>query len=289
MEPKVAVVIPAWDAYAGKGLLEAAASVRSQAAKAQLVVVDNASRIAVPALEGAEIVRLGRRLSTGAARNAALKSLRTPYVVFLDADDTLLPGALSALVEGLEDDPRRVVYVLSIIDAGTRTRHRSPRRIARALSRLPSVFAVANAVWSLLPTQGATVMRVDDVRACGGYADSDRGEDWVLGTSLAFRGRVAFDRRPGLCYRPREGSPGTGTLGREVLLASARRVRARIRDDPAVPSWARSAMPLIAGAQWAAARVAHPTYRRFRSLLRDEDLVAGAVDRELRRSRRTRP
>jgi glycosyltransferase involved in cell wall biosynthesis len=266
MDPRIAVVIAAWDAYAGKGLLAAAASVRTQAAKAQLVVVDNASRIPVPTLEGAEMVRLDRRLSTGAARNAALESLRTPYVVFLDADDTLLPGALSALAQGLEGDPRRVVYVMSIIDAGTGARHRSPRRIARALSRLPPVFALANAVWSLLPTQGATIMRVDDVRACGGYADSDRGEDWVLATSLAFRGRVAFDRRPGLCYRPRGDSPGTATLSGGVLLASARRVRARIRDDAAVPDWARSAMPLIAGAQWGAARIAYPNYRRLRGL-----------------------
>jgi glycosyltransferase involved in cell wall biosynthesis len=270
MDPRLAVVIPAWDAYAATGLPEAVASVRSQAAKAQLVVVDNASRVPVPALEGAEMVRLDRRRSTGAARNAALESLRTPYVVFLDADDTLLPGALAALVDGIEGDPRRAVYVLSIIDGETGTRHRSPRRLARALSRLPPVFALANAVWSLLPTQGATVMRVDDVRACGGYADSDRGEDWVLATSLAFRGRVAFDRRPGLCYRRREDSPGAVTLSRRVLLASARRVRARIRDDRAVPGWAKSALPLIAGGQWAAARVAYPTYRRFRGLLGGE-------------------
>jgi glycosyltransferase involved in cell wall biosynthesis len=267
MDRRVAVVIPVWDAYAGSALLAAAASVRAQDAKPQLVVVDNASRIPVPALAGAEMVRLDRRRSTGAARNAALRSLRTPYVVFLDADDTLLPGALAALVEGLEGDPRRAVYVLSIIDGETGARHRSPRRIARALSRVPPLFALANSVWSLLPTQGATVMRVEDVRACGGYADSDRGEDWVLATSLAFRGRVAFDRRPGLCYRRREDSPGSVTLSRAVLLASARRVRTRIRDDGAVPSWARSAMPIIAGAQWAAAGIAYPTYRRLRALL----------------------
>jgi glycosyltransferase involved in cell wall biosynthesis len=276
MDTRVAVVIPAWDTYAGEGLLAAVESVRSQAVKAQLVVVDNASRIPVPALEDAEVLRLDRRLSAGAARNAALESVRTRYVVFLDADDTLLPGALSALVEGLESDPHRIVYVLSIIDGVTGRRHRSPRRLARALSRLPPVFALANAVWSLLPTQGATVMRVDDVRACGGYADSDRGEDWVLATSLAFRGRVAFDRRPGLCYRSREDSPGAVTLSRRVLLASACRVRSRIRDDPSVPSWAKSAMPLIAGGQWAAARIAYPTYRRFRGLLSGERSVTRA-------------
>ena len=166
--------------------------------------------------------------------------MRTPYVVFLDADDELLPGCLAGLVEGLEADPRRGVYVLSIIDGVTGKRHRSPRRLARVLFSLPTSFALANTIWSLLPTQGATVMRADSIRACGGYADSDRGEDSVLATSLAFRGRVGFDRRPGLCYRRREDSPGAAALAPAILLANARRVRAGVRDDPAVPNWARS-------------------------------------------------
>ncbi len=267
MAPKVTVVIPVWDAYAGEGLLAAEASVRAQSPPAALIVVDNASLVPLPALESAEIVRLTRRGSTGAARNAALERVRTPYVVFLDADDELLPGCLAGLVEGLEADPRRGVYVLSIIDGVTGKRHRSPRRLARVLFSLPTSFALANTIWSLLPTQGATVMRADDVRACGGYADSDRGEDWVLATSLAFRGRVGFDRRPGLCYRRREDSPGAAALAPAILLANARRVRARVRDDPAVPNWAKSLLPLIAAAQWVAARLAYPSFRRLRALL----------------------
>ena len=267
MAAQVTVVIPVWDAYAGDGLLAALASVRAQTPPADLVVVDNASRVRLPPLGSAEIVRLERRGSTGAARNAALEHVRTPYVVFLDADDELLPGCLARLVEGLDADPRRGVYVLSIIDGVTGKRHRSPRRLARILSSLPTSFALANTIWSLLPTQGATVMRTDDVRACGGYADSDRGEDWVLATSLAFRGRVGFDRRPGLCYRRREDSPGAAALTPVVLLANARRVRARVRDDPAVAAWAKSLLPLIAAAQWVAARLAYPSFRRLRALL----------------------
>jgi glycosyltransferase involved in cell wall biosynthesis len=265
--PKVTVVIPVWDAYAGDGLLAAVASVRAQSPPADLIVVDNASRVPLPALESVEIVRLERRGSTGAARNAALERVRSPYVVFLDADDELLSGGLAALVEGIDADRRRAVYVLSIIDGVTGRRHRSPRRLARVLSSFPTLFALVNTIWSLLPTQGATVMRAGDVRACGGYADSDRGEDWVLATSLAFRGRVAFDRRPGLCYRRREDSPGTAALTPAVLLANARRVRARVRDDPAVAAWTKSLLPLIAAAQWVAARLAYPGFRRLRAFL----------------------
>ena len=161
MAPQVTVVIPVWDAYAGDGLLAALASVRAQTPRSDLIVVDNASRVRLPALESAEIVRLERRGSTGAARNAALEHVRTPYVVFLDADDELLPGCLARLVEGLDADPRRGVYVLSIIDGVTGKRHRSPRRLARILSSLPTSFALANTIWSLLPTQGATVMRTE--------------------------------------------------------------------------------------------------------------------------------
>lgn len=267
MDPKVTVVIPVWDSYAGDGLLAAVASVQNQRTPAALIVVDNASEIPLPPLGAARIGRLDQRRSTGAARNAALDRVRTPYVVFLDADDTFLNGALEALVEGLEADRRRSVYVLSIVDGVTGKRHRSPRRVARALSRLPRVFALANTIWSLLPTQGAAIMRVVDVRECGGYADSDHGEDWTLAVSLGFRGRVSFDLRPGLRYQRRDDSPGTAAVGDGVLLENARRVRARIRDDPAIARWARRVLPLIAAAQWSAARIVYPTYRRLRALL----------------------
>jgi glycosyltransferase involved in cell wall biosynthesis len=264
MDARVTVVIPVWDAYAGEGLLEGVYSVRCQSVPLELIVVDNASQVALPPLTGAEIVRLPVRRSTGAARNAALGRLRTPYVIFLDADDLLLDGALSALIDGLEAQPRRSVYTMSIMDGATGARHRSPRLLARLLCRLPPLLGLANMVWSLLPTQGCTIMRVSDVRACGGYADASHGEDWTLGVSLAFRGEVGFDRRFGLCYRSRADSPGAAPLSAEVLLDNARSVRARIRSDPAIPSGVRTALPLIALAQWVAARVLHPLYRSIR-------------------------
>jgi glycosyltransferase involved in cell wall biosynthesis len=264
---RVTVVIPVWDSYVSEQLIEAVASVQAQAIPAELIVVDNASTVPLPHLPVARVVRLERRRSTGAARNAALALVRTPYVVFLDADDVLLTGALCALVEGVEARRACAVYVLSIMDAATGRRHRSPRRVARALSRHAAVFALANSVWSLLPTQGCTIMRTADVLASGGYAASDHGEDWVLGTSLAFRGLVAFDRRLGLRYHSRPDSPGRVAVSGRVLIENARRVRARIRADPAIPEWERHALPLIAVAQWCAARLAHPIYRSVRSFL----------------------
>jgi glycosyltransferase involved in cell wall biosynthesis len=271
MRTRVTVVIPVWDAYAGEGLLDAMASVRSQSPPPELIVVDNHSEVPLPALGDAVVVRLDHRRSTGAARNAGLERVRTPYVLFLDADDVLLPGALSALVDGLDQNCDCSAYVMSIVDGVTGARHRAPRRVARVLSGRPALFAMANTVWSLLPTQGAAIMRTADLRACGGYGDRDRGEDWVLACSLSFRGRVLFDRRPALCYRRRADSPGAAGVGRAVLLENARGVRARVRDDPAVPTWAKSALPLIAAGQWAAARAAYPAYRSVRDWFGGED------------------
>jgi glycosyltransferase involved in cell wall biosynthesis len=268
VRPQVTVVIPAWDAYAGDGLLQALDSVQSQSISAALIVVDNASEVPMPSVpDSTEVVTLEQRRSTGAARNAGLERVRTPYVVFLDADDLLLPGVLSALVDGLEANPDCSAYVCSIIDGVTGARHRSPRWVARVLCTWPPVFALANTVWSLLPTQGAAIMRRAHVAECGGYGDSDRGEDWVLGVSLAFRGRVSFDRRPGLCYRRRADSPGAAAVSGTVLLENARRVRTRVREDQAIPGWAKSAAPLIAAGQWAAARIAYPALGLLRRLL----------------------
>jgi glycosyltransferase involved in cell wall biosynthesis len=264
-EARVTVVIPAWSTYAGPELVEAVASVRRQSVPAEVIVVDNASEVPLPPLDGVALVRLARRQSTGAARNAGLAGVRTPYVVFLDADDLLLDGALAALVLGLDADDERAVHTLSIVDGLTGGRYRSPRGPARALSRAAALFALVNAVWSLLPTQGCTIMRTGDVRACGGYGDSDHGEDWALAVSLAFRGSVSFDSRPGLLYRRRPDSPGATGLSGRVLLDNARGVRNRIRQDVAIPAWVRVLLPLIAVAQWLAARVAHPLYRSART------------------------
>src|SRR4051812_28627801 len=89
----VTVVIPVWDGYV-RYFSEAVESVRRNAPDVPVVVVDNASTSDVPELEGCELVRSGQRLTVGAARNLGLEQVVTEYVVFLDADDLLLDGAL---------------------------------------------------------------------------------------------------------------------------------------------------------------------------------------------------
>jgi glycosyltransferase involved in cell wall biosynthesis len=260
MTPPVAVVIPVWDSYVAF-LPDAIGSVLDQGVDAELIVVDNASAEPLPDLAAARVVRSERRLSTGAARNLGLDAVTAPLVVFLDADDLMLPGSLATLTAALR--PRDAAFAMAIVDGDTGGRHRAPRRIAYALSHVPRLFALANTVWSLLPTQGATIMRTADARAAGGYGDRSQGEDWALGAALAWHGRVRLTHEPGLVYRWRFDSPGQPGADAD-LLANARALRERLRADPALPGLARRSLPALTAAQWIAVALVRPVVRGVR-------------------------
>ena len=94
----VGVVIPTWND--ARFLSEALQSVFAQTRPADAVVVVDDGSPEDPAGVTAQFpgVRLIRRHNGGlaAARNTGLAALSTSYVVFLDADDRLLPHALAA-------------------------------------------------------------------------------------------------------------------------------------------------------------------------------------------------
>lgn len=91
----------------GRFLPEAVASARGQGA--EVIVVDDGSTD--PTTHGvldqlAEDVQVVRQENAGvcAARNAGLALATTPYVLALDADDRLAPGAIEAMQAVLDDD-----------------------------------------------------------------------------------------------------------------------------------------------------------------------------------------
>ena len=261
------VVIAAWGGYVGDRLLEAVESITAQDRRSRLIVIDNASDVTVRATADAEILRSDRRLTVGGARNLGLEQVRTPYVLFWDADDVMLPGTLGVLEDALSQDPRLVAFGTAIVEAPTGERHRWPRRWVAAAARLPTTFAVLNSIWSLYPTTGATIMRASAAKAAGGYAAIESGEDWVLGASLAFRGTLGWSERPGRVYRIHEGSvlARHGTVGH--LRRSAAAVRQRLRDDPGIPRRVAAALPLIVVGQQLAIGT-HLVVRMLRRLRR---------------------
>jgi glycosyltransferase involved in cell wall biosynthesis len=268
-EPDVSVVIPAWGGYAGTPLEEALASIREQDAPVQVIVVDNASDEPLGAVGDAELMRSPERLTVGAARNLGLERVATPYVLFWDADDLMLPGTIAFLRDHLRARPELVAVAAGVTEGDSARRHRWPPRWSGRLAGYPRLFAFCHAVWSLFPSTGATIMRTEAVRAAGGYAtDIDAGGDWVLGVSLAFRGRVELAERPGRVYRRLGGSLWQENRAPAKQLARAASVRARLREDPAIPGWARASTPAL--------RILHPTVllglapiaRGLRSLIR---------------------
>ena len=228
----------------------------------RIVVVDNASSVAVGARPGIELVRSPRRLALGAARNLGIEHVETPYVVVWDADDLMLPGTLEHLERAMRRDPALAACGAAIVEAADGTRHRWPRRWVARLLPKPRLTALVQCVWSVFPSTGATIMRTALVRDAGGYAPTTSGDDWVLGVSLAFRGRFGWTERPGRLYRRDPQSVWARCSDAPHLRQHARDVRRRIREDRGIAPWARAALPLIAVLQHAAIVLSRTTGSR---------------------------
>lgn len=253
------VVIPCWGPRYVGALPEAVASIRAQAPQAPIIVVDNCSEQPLPDLAGAEIVRLQRRLTVGAARNAGLARVRTPFVVVADADDLVIDGALEPLAEVLRSELGTVAAVGAVIEDGSRP-HPLPRATARLVAPIPPLLAFMHAAWAQFPIQGCAMLRTEAAQRVGGYGDTDGGDDWELGVALAAFGRVRFVSRPVRDYR----NPASG-LGAEPdrveVHRRARNVRRRLRRL----GWGRLRLAAVRLAQAAAIDFLRPLVLRVRS------------------------
>jgi glycosyltransferase involved in cell wall biosynthesis len=116
--PKLAVVIPCYN-YA-PFVERAIRSVLDQGRDdCELVVVDDGSTDNswdVISRSGAKAFRI----ENGGARPACLFGLdktRAPFILFLDADDELKPGALSTIISQLDPDVAKLQFALTRIDA----------------------------------------------------------------------------------------------------------------------------------------------------------------------------
>jgi glycosyltransferase involved in cell wall biosynthesis len=271
------VVVPVWDDYAYALLDEAIFSLKAQRPRPAILILDNASTAPVEPRDGARVVRTEGRLTVGAARNRGLAEVTTPWAMLWDADDVMLPGTVAALLATADATPSAVVVATGIVDGATGRRHHWPRLWTNALTRSPRGYALIHAITSLFPTTGA-LLRTDVVLDGGGFADTDGGDDWVLGVSLALRGRVIVHPRLGRVYRRHLGSISSGWVGGEDIVRHATLVRERLASDPAAPAYARAALPAIRLAQLTVIRVLRPISRRLPGRRRElVDLPASPV------------
>jgi glycosyltransferase involved in cell wall biosynthesis len=105
-DPNVSVVVPARDAEATIGATLAALAAQDFAGEWEVVVVDDGSSDATPALAeeaGRRVVRTGGGAGPAGARNAGVAATTAPIVAFTDADCEPVPGWLTALVAGFAE------------------------------------------------------------------------------------------------------------------------------------------------------------------------------------------
>jgi len=220
---------------------ESIASVRAQSLEEwELILVDDGSTddgmaLAAAACAGAaQPVRFlgggepGRPRGPAWARNLALGAAEGELVAFLDADDTWDPDYLRIRHEAFCDDPS-----VALVWGPTLYWHPTqPERedyvggtgvVPEDRRRFAPNEVVRYWMWSLMrtPGPGATVVRRDVARGCGGFPEElKRGEDVALWMRIAVEHPVRWDARVLHRYRRHPGS-STATASRQGAAAAA--------------------------------------------------------------------
>lgn len=198
--PVVSVIIPVGPGHA-EYLIDALDSVQAQTMPEWecIVVNDSGGALDLAGSPWAHVIDAGD-LGAGGARNRGLAHATAPLVLFLDADDVLVPRALDLLLKGYADSGGRYAYSdwLTLADErridGPMERHDVEEYDARAM-----LSGLRHAVTALVPAEWA--------RAVGGFdASLPVFEDWDFYCKLAASGycgvRVA---QPLLIYRRQSG------------------------------------------------------------------------------------
>lgn len=188
----ISVIIPAYNA--AKWLRAAVASVRRQTRPAdEIIIVDDGSSDGTDLLcrEFGAVVRYTRRENGGlaAARNTGVEASSGEWLLFLDADDVLLPDALAALSATAEDSDAGVVYGFVLQRQADPTEARLHGR-PYAVGKQPAP-AKAHFWWTPIPTAGCALIRRSLNDKVGGFDENFRqvedAEYWLrCGVIAAF-------------------------------------------------------------------------------------------------------
>ncbi len=205
--PSISVVIPAFEA--ASTIVAAVSSAFGQTVPpTAVIVVDDGStdgtadrvRRHHPRAEVVTIAHGGE----AAARNAGLRTARTEWVAFLDADDRYLPERLAAVAEVIEARPE--------LDAVTTDAYMEVDGDIRGLCYGPAYrFADEDQQLEILRRNfvfGHVVVRRQRLLDLGGFDESiSHGTDWAMWLDLVLDGgRIGFVDRPLAVYRVHAGS-----------------------------------------------------------------------------------
>jgi glycosyltransferase involved in cell wall biosynthesis len=215
---RVAVVVPCHDD--GETLPETLASLVGEEAH-ELVVVDDGSQDPETLAVLAELTARGTRVihqanaGLSGARMTGVDATTAPYVLPLDADDTLAPGALAALADGLDAHPDAAVAWGDVEVFGELS---MTLRSARELD--PWRLTYLNGI------PGTSMVRRTALLDAGGWSMGSGYEDWDLWLSFAERGYGGVHvGRVVLRYRRRSGRMLTDTIPKHEALYARLRER----------------------------------------------------------------
>jgi glycosyltransferase involved in cell wall biosynthesis len=197
--PCVSIVIPCFNQ--GSYLADAIESAcRQSHSNVEVIVVDDGSTDDTPRIAAAcRTIRYLHQPNSGtaAARNHGLRESRGAFVIFLDADDRLLPGAAARGVEYLTRRP----------DAGFVTGHVQLIRSDGRPHVVPaqdhdSAGYLALLRWNYIWSPGAVLYRRSTLERVGGFDPSAGGSaDYALNIRIARQFPIACHHQIVLEYR----------------------------------------------------------------------------------------
>jgi glycosyltransferase involved in cell wall biosynthesis len=227
VEARVSIIIPYYNQPAF--LAEAVSSAKKQTyGNVEIIVVDDGS--VVPAgsiIEQANNVAIWRTENRGvsAARNLGFAKSSGKYLIFLDSDDRLLPGAIEAhLMKFRERSGAGLSFgSTSLIDQNGAVKRSA--HVCRPRKNYFRMFLEGNPIGS----PGAAMFRRGALLAAGGFNESiSMGEDYDLYLRVARQLPVIQHNRCVLEYR--EHSANT-SLAQERMLISTMAILDRIEPE----------------------------------------------------------
>jgi glycosyltransferase involved in cell wall biosynthesis len=201
----VSVVIPAKNVAAYVG--ETIASALAQDEVTEVIVVDDGSTddtVAIVRAVADPRLHLMTNDSAGvsSARNLGARHASGDWLVFLDADDRLRPGAVAALLAAARRAPRVVLVYGDYNTIDSEGRQIGRRELLKG-RRKPSGDVLARLTsGNFIVNGGIALIRAEAFRAVGGFDVSLRYcEDWHCWCRLAAIGEFAFAPQLLLDYR----------------------------------------------------------------------------------------
>ena len=220
MNKTISVILPVKDGLNYLG--EALESLRAQEMDLEIIVVDDGSADGTAAFaegRGCRVIR--RETSKGqiAAKNTGLRAAAGEYILFLDHDDRMRPGALRVLYDTLEADPGTAAVMARVQDF-----------LSPDVGPMPGTFVRPDAYHGLFT--GAVLIRKSALDAIGPFTEGRHtGEIIEWKTKMDAKGLpikkidlVSTDRR---IHRTNFGKTASGIEFKDYAAVLRARLKAK--------------------------------------------------------------